>query len=432
MSSSGYWPQLKRAYAARKIIWLIGALVTSAIAWSAFASIDEVVKGQGKLVPSASVQRVQSLDGGILRQLHVREGQSVEQGQLLVTLDETRARASYAEALARETALQARRNRLLLELDAVDRNELKPVPPADAALGKLGSEAAGYRANLAQLQGRVNSADEKIVQQRRGYSEAMQKSQTLKQSLALLKDEIRITADAVAQGALSASELRKLKRDRVSLEGQIEALDYEISRLKSTIAEAEQTRGSLFQEFRARAQADLSDTSAELAGVREQLSGLNSQLEQTRLYAGMAGTVKAIDVTSIGGVIRPGETILEIVPEGDQLFVETRIAPKDIGHIHQGDNAIIKLSAYDFVIYGGIRGRVEHISPDALTNEDNESYYVAHVAGATGDWASATWQGKPLIPGMQAQVDILAGKKTILQYWLKPLLRARAEAMREP
>ncbi|WP_111493554.1 HlyD family type I secretion periplasmic adaptor subunit [Marinobacter bohaiensis] len=432
MSTSGYWQQLRRAYGARKVIWLIGALVISSIAWSAFAAIDEVVKGQGKLVPSASVQRVQSLDGGILRQLHVREGQTVEKGQLLVTLDETRARASYAEALARENALEARRNRLLLELEAVAGGGFESTPLTDASLEKLGGEAAGYRANLAQLQGRINSAREKIVQQRRGYSEALQKSQTLKRSLALLRDEIEITADAVDQGALSAAELRKLKRDRVSLEGQIEALDYEIGRLESTIAEAEQARGSLFQEFRARAQSDLSDTTAELARVREQLAGLNSQLQQTRLYAGMAGTVKAIDVTSIGGVIRPGETILDIVPEGDQLFVETRIAPRDIAHIHEGDDAIIKLSAYDFVIYGGIRGRVEHISPDALTNEDDESYYLAHVVGDSGDWGAASWQGKPLIPGMQAQVDILAGKKTILQYWLKPLLRAQAEAMREP
>jgi len=432
MSSRRYWQQLKQAYRARRVIWLIAALVVSAISWAAVASVDEVVLGSGKLVPSSSVQQIQSLDGGILRQLHVNEGSRVALGDQLVTLDETRARASVHEAAARQQSLKARLQRRLMELEALENDNIT-VAVLDASLSEqLGSEAGAYRANLEELQGRMNRADQQIVQERRARSEALRQSQTLSNSLDLLEKEIRITREAVEDGALSASELRRLERDRVSLTGEIDALVFQLERQAAMILEAQQARQSLVAEFRATAQEDLSETRAELASLREKLSGLNSQLDQTRLYAGVSGTVKRIRVNSIGGVIRPGETILEIVPGGDSLLVETRIAPRDIAHVHEGDEAIIKLSAYDFVIYGGIRGEVTHISADAMTNEDEESYYLVHVTGNDNDWKSSSWQGKPLIPGMQAQVDILSGKKTILQYWLKPLLRARSEALREP
>ncbi|MGQ7275307.1 HlyD family type I secretion periplasmic adaptor subunit [Marinobacter sp. V034] len=433
MSTSGYYQQVRKAYGARKIIWLISAFVIAVVSWAAFASVDEVVLGDGKLVPSASVQLVQSLDGGVLRSLHVREGSAVTAGQLLVTLDETRARASYSEALAEQKSLEARRERLLLELAALSSGGVMNMDPlALDAVEALRNEADSYLANLNELSGRIKRADEKIIQQRRNLTEAAKKTQTLANSLTLLDREIELTAGAVKSGALSASELRKLQRERVSLKGQMSGLEIEKGKLESMVTEAVQAKQSLRDEFRARAQSDLAETQAKLARNSEQLNGLNSQLEQTKLYAGMSGVIKSIETESIGGVIRPGQTIMEIVPEGDQLLVETRISPKDIARVRQGDQAIIKLSAYDFVVYGGIKGQVEHISPDALTNDKNESYFIAHVSGLDDSWREGNWNGKPLIPGMQAEVDILSGKKTILEYWLKPLLRARAQAMREP
>ncbi|MGP4844111.1 HlyD family type I secretion periplasmic adaptor subunit [Marinobacter sp. 1Y8] len=433
MSTSGYYQQVKKAYGARKIIWLISGFVIAVVSWAAFANVDEVVLGDGKLVPSASVQLVQSLDGGVLRALHVREGSAVTAGQLLITLDETRARASYSEALAEQKALEARRERLLLELAALSSGGVLNMDPlALDAIEALRNEADSYLANLNELSGRIKRADEKIIQQRRNLTEAAKKAQTLSNSLGLLDREIELTSGAVKSGALSASELRKLQRERVGLKGQMSGLEIEQGKLESMVTEAVQAKQSLRDEFRARAQSDLAETQAKLARNNEQLNGLNSQLEQTKLYAGMSGVIKSIETVSIGGVIRPGQTIMEIVPEGDQLLVETRISPKDIARVRQGDQAIIKLSAYDFVVYGGIKGRVEHISPDALTNDKNESYFIAHVAGLDDSWREGNWNGKPLIPGMQAEVDILSGKKTILEYWLKPLLRARAQAMREP
>lgn len=457
MSSVGYWPQVQQAYAARQIIWLIGGLVFAAIVWASVAHIDEVVVGTGKLVPSASVQHVQSLDGGILRQLHVREGDKVSAGQLLMTLDETRAKASHAEAFAERQALIAKRFRLLHALDSIN-GQAVAITPLETSRhlhaglnnstdnhstdnhstestvpdnSSLQIEAASYRADMDELQGRINQADETIIQHERNLSETEKKQQTLNRALDLLNEEMRLTQEAVSSGALSAAELRKLERERVTLVGQRDATLIEREKLQSVVAEALQAKLSVFDEFRARAHTDLADTEARLARLNEMVIGLNSQLEQTKIYAAMSGKVKSILLQSIGGVVRPGETIMDIVPEGDQLLIEAQIAPKDIARIKQGQEVIIKLSAYDFVVYGGMKGRVQHISPDAITNDKGESHFIVHIVGEADEWKTAMWKDKPLIPGMQAQVDILSGKKTILQYWLKPLLRARAESMRE-
>ncbi|MEE2729420.1 MAG: HlyD family type I secretion periplasmic adaptor subunit [Pseudomonadota bacterium] len=433
--TSDYWRQLQQAYRARQVVWLLGACVLSAIVWASLATLDEVVVGEGKLVPAASVQKIQSLDGGILRELHVSEGEGVRAGDLLVTLDATRAQASHAEALAEQATLQSKQARLLAELRAIHNDQLHDSAHTQTLADALpANEQANFFADLNELKRRLNKASESIIQQQRQMAEAEENSQTLAQSLVLLDQELELTRRAVETGALSAAELRKLERERVRVAGQLAAEKINYGKLQSVAAESRQARQLLFDEFRRKTRDTLSDTDARLVRLEQILKGLASQLEQTRLFAVMDGTVKSIELPSLGGVIKPGDTIMEIVPANDRLLVESRIAPKDIAHLQVGQSAVVKFSAYDFVIFGGLKGKLINISPDAITNERGESFFLAQVQADEQelDPGAGRWRDKPLIPGMQAQVDILAGRKTVLTYWLKPLLRARANAMREP
>ena len=432
MSSNPYWQQMRQAQASQRVIWIIVLLIVATLIWAHYARLDEVVVGQGRLIPSASVQKVQSLDGGILRALHVQQGDNVSAGQLLVTLDETRARSSVEEVRAEQQALESRRLRLQAELVATAGNDLQPAESPFQNSDILAREIDRYQAEMDELGRRLAKADEDILQQRQELAEARQNVQTLRESLTLLDAEIVLTADAVDAGALSAAELRKLERERLRIAGQVTAEEIQLSRLQSMVVETRQSKSLIIEEFRSQVQSELSDVESRLARIGEMLTGLRSQLDQTRLSASMAGVVKSISVPSIGGVVKPGEMILEIVPDGGRLLVEARILPRDIARLEVGQNAVVKFSAYDFVIYGGLNGHLVHISPDAVIDDQQGPYFVAHIAAESGDWQQGGWEDRAMIPGMQAEVDILTGTKTVLQYWLKPLLRARANSMREP
>lgn len=429
---SHYVSQLRQAYKSRQIIWMIAALIVATIIWAALAKLDQVVTGQGVLVPAASVQKVQSLDGGILRKLHVEQGDLVKQGQLLATLDETRARASFAEAKAEQDTLVAKRLRLQTQLTVIAANTINKAYILPAELALQANTLADYSAEMGELERRLAKAQEDIVQQKGDLAEANKNYQTFNSSVSLLQQEYKLTQQAVDSGALSESELRKLEREKVKAEGQLESAYIKLDSLRSMVSETKQSKDLIFDEFRRQSQSALSDTDARLARLEQLLAGLNDQLEETKLYASMAGVVKTIALPSIGGVVRPGETLLEIVPNNGMLLVETKVKPKDIAQLVVGQEAVVKFSAYDFVIYGGVKGELVHISADATIDERDGAFFIVHIAATSDSWKSDAWQDKPIISGMQAEVDILAGSKTVLQYWLKPLLRARAVAMREP
>ena len=432
MAANLYWKQLRKAYRSQQVIWLIAALIGAAILWAHYARLDVVVVGQGSLIPSASVQKIQSLDGGILRALHVQQGDLVETGQLLVTLDETRARSNVAEVRSEQESLESRRLRLLAELRATRGNRLQLPDKPFANQKILEHELASYQAEMNELKRRLDKADEDILQQRKDLAEAEQNLQTMNESLALLDDELVLTAAAVDAGALSAAELRKLERERLKISGQISAEQIKLSKQASMVVETEQSKSLIVEEFRSRTQNQLSEVEARLSRIEEILTGLESELDQTRLTASMDGVVKAIGVPSIGGVVRPGEMILEIVPRDSPLLVEARVKPRDIARLEVGQDAVVKFSAYDFVVYGGLKGQLVHISPDAVVDERQDPFFLVHIAAESGDWEQGGWEGRAMIPGMQAEVDILTGTKTVLQYWLKPILRASANSMREP
>ena len=430
--SAQYWQQLNAAYKARQITWLICALLLAVLLWAGFSKLEEVVVGVGKVVPSSSVQKISSLEGGILKTLRVEEGQIVKAGQVLLELDDTRFKASVGEAASNEGSLAARKARLQAELSSVTLSgdsvaiTTNNWSSAEIPAAALASEQANYSARINELRTRVARAGTQIEQANQGIYEAQRNTVTLGQNLKLLEQEMAQTRTAVESGALPMAELRKLDRDKVRTSGELAAARLSVAKMGAARTQAVSERSNLVAEYRARVQAELAEVDSKLSSSNETRPALQDQLTRTRLTSPVYGAVKNIEIRSVGGVIKPGEPIMEIVPLADKMQVEARVSPRDIGFIREGFPATVKFTAYDFTIYGGIQGKVIYVSNDALQDEKGQPYYRVKVA--TDSQAIGEL---PIIPGMQASVDIVTGKKSVLSYWLKPLLRARANALRE-
>ncbi|WP_096086873.1 HlyD family type I secretion periplasmic adaptor subunit [Agaribacterium haliotis] len=439
MTTKQHWKNIQEAYRARQVVYLVAGLSLSLILWAAWAELDEVVVGDGKIVPLTAVQKIQSLEGGILKQLLVHEGELVEQGQVLLELDDTRFRANFQESEQQRSALLARRSRLQAELDSVAVDSalpwqsaivvsLRQLEDTEASAHAEANSQASYHERLQQLQAQLQQAAQRIYQQLGAVNEKQSEAQTIAANLHSLEQEKQLMQAAVASGAVAEIELLKLERELTSMRGQLEGVQLEAEKLAAARDQAISERLSTALEFRTRAQIELAELDAELARLSEMRTALADQLSRSKVRSPVDGKVKDIAVRSRGGVIGPGEAIMEIVPLDDKLIVETRIAPADIAFVKPGLKAVVKFSAYDFVIYGGLSGTVTYVSADALRDEKQDlTYYRAHI-----ETSASSLNGQPIIPGMQAAVDIVSGRKSVLSYWMKPLLRARAGAMREP
>ncbi|WP_434341329.1 HlyD family type I secretion periplasmic adaptor subunit [Motilimonas cestriensis] len=438
MSSQLYWQQQLKAKHSRRLVWIVCALIISIIAWASWAELDEVIVGEGRVVPSQAIQQIQSLEGGLLAEVHVEQGQIVEQGQLLATLDNTRFKAAFQETRQQLQALAIEIRRLQAELESVridenlvDWQQRVKVVEVSVDTSELAEDVAlaveaEYLERLEQLMSRLQLEQQQIEQANQALNEARSHTSTLKQSLSFVSKELRLTKASVESGAIAEVELLKLQRDHVRLRGEVSSSRLNEKKLQAAKNEAITDLTNLAREYRTKARSQLTEAQNKYAQLNESQPALQDQLKRTALYSPLAGKVKEISRRTLGGVIKPGESMMEIVPIADKLIIETRILPKDIAYLRVGLEANIKFTAYDFVIYGGEKGKVTYISADALQEEDGTTYYKAHIE------TSPEQVNFDIIPGMQASVDILTGKKTVLNYWLKPLLRAKAAALREP
>lgn len=371
-------------FAGLSLVLLVAVLATG-YRWADSAVLDEVTRGHGKVVPSSREQVIQSLEGGILAELRVREGDIVEEGQVLLQIDDTRSGASLREGEVKVGALRAEIARLRAEANGVE-----PAFPDDVDAVIVERERRLYRA-------RRNALGESIA--------------SLSRNLRLAEEELSMTEPMVARGAVSEVEVLRLKREIIELRGRIQ-----------------DRRNS----FRTQAGEQLAEKESVLASTAEIVTARADQVSRSTVRAPMRGTVKNVRVTTLGGVIGPGEDIMEIVPLEDRLLVEARIRPADVAFLRPGQPATVKITAYDYSIYGGLEGELVQISADTIRDEQspNESYYrayvrteAAHLAGRDGPL--------PIIPGMVASIEVLTGHKTVLEYLLKPVLKVRDNALRE-
>ncbi|WP_318453348.1 HlyD family type I secretion periplasmic adaptor subunit [Photobacterium leiognathi] len=439
MSSNLKWANQKHAYRSRKIVWLCSLLVIAIITWAAYSKLEEVVVGDGKVVPTQAIQKIQSLEGGIIEQVLVSPGEQVKQGQTLLILDDTRFRTAFQESDEHFRTLQAQIKRLKAELETVkvntrEKDWKKQITINHQALDfdDLSKRAqinakANYNERISQIESQLEEAQLTIEQQTEALRDAKSNTATLNSSLRLVNKEARMLEGAVKRGAVAEVELIQTRRDQVKIRGEIASSKVAQQKASAALREAIVMRRNLALEFRTSVQAQLNEATNQFAQLEDSQEGLADQLKRTEITAPMDGTIKDILVRSLGGVVKPGEPIMELVPNDSKLIVEARISPQDIAFVSKGLEATIKFTAYDFVVYGGRKGTVTYVSADALQTEDGTAYYRAHIQ--LHDDPDTRLQ---VIPGMQAMVDILTGEKTVLSYWLKPLLRAKACALREP
>ncbi|MCB1790959.1 MAG: HlyD family type I secretion periplasmic adaptor subunit [Gammaproteobacteria bacterium] len=407
------------------------ACVVSFIVWAYFAVLDEVIKGDGKVIPSSQVQVVQNLEGGIVKQINVAEGDVVAEGQLLLTIDDTRFDSSLQESRIRELSLRGKAIRLRAEAEGGDAlpefpDEIKAVlPDLHAQEQKLFDERQRELVANRQILG------EQLAQKKQAIVELKVRSERLQRSLGLSQRELNVTRPLQSQGAVSAVEVLRLERQVNDLNGELEEARLSIPRAEAELAEVEQRRVELDAGFRKDARAELSEVNAELSSLAAGNVALADRVRRTQVRSPIRGVIKSLQVRTVGGVVQPGMDLIEIVPVGESLLVEARVKPRDIAFLSPGLSAKVKLTAYDFAIYGGLDAQVEHISADTFVDEKGEAYYLVRVRTQAPELQS---EGKAysIIPGMTAEVDILVGEKSVLSYILKPVLRARANALREP
>lgn len=412
----------------RRILWLVIILFVVAIIWAYNSEIEEVTRGVGRVIPSRQIQVVQNLEGGILSEMLVDVGDVVEKGQLLLKIDDTRFSAPYRESRFRYLALRAKVARLRAETEGKDfaiSPEVAEENPeiADREKDLFQSRRQAFETQIAILTEQMNQRTQELA-------ELEAKRKQLQRSYKLLMRELEMTRPLVSQGAVSEVEMLRLEREANRLQGDLEATELQIPTVKSKLEEARRSIEDRELDYHNEAKLELNNTLAELEAISVTSVALEDRLKRTHVRSPVRGTVNQILVNTVEGVIQPGMDLIEIVPLEDTLLVETKIKPSDIAFLHPGQEALVKFSAYDFTIYGGLSGEVEHISADSITDEKGENFYLVRVR-TTKNHLGTEENPMPIIPGMVGEVDILTGKKTILSSLLKPALRAQKLALRE-
>ncbi|WP_312139861.1 HlyD family type I secretion periplasmic adaptor subunit [Atlantibacter hermannii] len=369
------------------LVWMIFLLLAGFLVWAKYFSLDEVSTGGGKVIPSSREQVVQSLEGGIIYDLRVREGDIVERGQLLAELDRTKTQSSVQESASRLRAALARAARLEAEVN--DRTIKFP--------GEVINEKELVKTETDLYISRKTSLDQGLI--------------GLQQGISLVRQQLNMTEPLVKQGAASGVEVLRLKT-------QLNDLNNKITDLKS--------------QYYVRAREELNRTNEEVEALRSVMRGREDSLTRLKMYSPVRGIVKNIEVTTVGGVIPPNGKLLTLVPMNDDMLIEARISPRDVAFIHPGQPALVKITAYDYAIYGGLPGEVTMISPDSIQDDVKRDiyYYRVYIRTKTNYLENKQKQRFPIFPGMVATVDIKTGSRTVLDYLIKPLNKVN-EALRE-
>jgi len=412
----------------RSILWVVILLFVLFIVWSYHSEIEQVTRGDGKVVPSTQIQIVQNLEGGILSEIMIEVGELVKKGQLLLRIDETRFSSSFKQNRGKFLSFKAKAARLRAEASGTNFKVPQEIIDEKPEIGVREKEL--FESRKREFNSSMQILREQISQRKQEYRELTTKLEELTRTFALLNKELKLTRPLVAQGAVSEVEVLHLERQASAMQGEIATIKQTIPKSESKLQEAQLALREHQLAFFNKAKSELNDVLPELDEVSASAIAIEDRLRRTNVRSPVTGTINRLLVNTVGGVIQPGMDLVEIVPLEDTLVVETNIKPADIAFLRPNQEAKVKFTAYDFTIYGGLDAKLEHISADSITDEQGNSFYLVRLR-TNKNYLGPESNPLPIIPGMVASVDILTGKKTILAYLLKPVLRAKYMALRE-
>lgn len=406
-------------------------LLASLLVWTNYAILDEVTRGTGQVIPSQRVQVIQNLEGGILEETLVRENQIVEKGDILVRISNEMAQSTLKDVASQALEHQAAIARLKAESSGTEpifSEDLQTKSPKAVT-----DQMAIYRARMDQLTQEMNILRSQYTQRVQEASEMAIRRNQAAQDLKLAQEQMNIAKPLMEKNVYPRVEYLSLERSVSSLRGDLQSLNVAIPRTQQAAQEIKERQAQRMAEFRATALQEMNQHQVELNSKLHALSAGQDRVTRTDVRSPVRGTVKQVILNTAGGVVKPGEPILEIIPLDDTLLIEANIKPADIAFLHPGQKAMIKITAYDFSIFGGLEGSVEQISADTIEDtkgDKKESFYKVKLRTQS---ATLAYRGEklPIIPGMTASVDILTGKKSVLDYLLKPILKAKENALRE-
>ena len=429
MSSLSEAVLAKAPSTSKKILYAVSITVFWLLLWASWAQIDEITRGSGKIIPSGKNQAIQNLEGGIVDQIFVKEGDEVKKDQILIRLDNKNFTSSYGESKLRLDELQAKFMRLDAEANdkEFDYNETRDANNSKA----VRYEISLHNSNIDHLNEQIGILTEQIHQRQSELTELRNKISQTQNSYNLVLKEKAIMEPIFKKGLVSEVEYIQLQRRVNDLKGELDASVLAVPRVESTIKEAKNKIEEAKLAFKNNAKKELNEVSAEIARINESQISLSDRVERTYVRSPVNGIVSKMMVHTVSGVIKPGENIAEIVPLEDKLIAEVKVKPADVAFLRPGLDTMVKFTAYDFSIYGGLKGKVTQISADTETNEKTgESYYLVRIETEKNYLGT---EKKPLRikVGMIVSADIITGKKTILDYLLKPILKAKQNALTE-
>lgn len=410
------------------LLFFIVGFFTLFFIWASFAQLDEVTRGDGTVIPSSEIQKISSLEGGIVEEFFIKKGDEVKKGDVLVRLNDIASSSDLGSNEARYLGLLATVTRLQAEVEG--RIPQFPEEVMNGAPQSVTEEMNAYRANMDKVNSQTVIMEQQKSQRSQELNELQVRASDIRGQLSLVREEKEMVEPLIARGAAPKMELLQLERQIKEKQTELNGVLSAIPRARSAIGEANARIREVKSTAKAQAQTELSAKLIEMNAIKKGLAGLEDRKTRAEIKSPVNGYIKDLKVYTVGGVVQPGQEFIEIVPKDDQLLVEAKISPKDIAFLYPDQPAVVKITAYDFAIYGGLNGKVVSISPDAVTNEEGESFYLVQIL-TEENVLKRRGEVLPIIPGMVAGVDILTGEKTVMEYLLKPFIKTLQNSLSE-